>query len=268
MSVALFFLSYFEGWLCYKYVSSYVMGNSKLKKSNRYIIKVIITFIAIISTINRKLVFFSHTLFLVTLIISIITAWCIYKKKKSTLLLSISIYYSLVALLDFFFAYLCMEFMVDDFTDIIFWNSQSWWTIVILGLSRIIMFLVYYFLSFENFDLEEMKTEVCITAIVLLCILRFYQTNMGEMVLGEQSWAGMHMGVSLLVLLVVVIIGLLLTVKNKMIQRENGYLLMRDEMLMNTYRRIEEEIEQNRIWMHDIKHEYILLNEYAKKEDI
>lgn len=32
MSVALFFLSYFEGWLCYKYVSSYVMGNSKLKK--------------------------------------------------------------------------------------------------------------------------------------------------------------------------------------------------------------------------------------------
>ena len=152
MSVALFFLSYFEGWLCYKYVSSYVMGNSKLKKSNRYIIKVIITFIAIISTINRKLVFFSHTLFLVTLIISIITAWCIYKKKKSTLLLSISIYYSLVALLDFFFAYLCMEFMVDDFTDIIFWNSQSWWTSVILGLSRIIMFLVYYFLSFENFD--------------------------------------------------------------------------------------------------------------------
>lgn len=266
--ILVFSISCFELWLCYKFLLAIVMKGEELQSKDKWIIQGNIILGAIISTINRKIIFFSHTLFIVILVMTVICACFIYKKKKIYIFMVTTIYDAMVGLLDFFFAFLCIEYIADEFGQSVFVYSKSWWSVAIYLLTRMIMLGIYCVLPKNKYKLEEMKGELSLAGGMLLIVLRYYQLNMVKMVRGNAPWDGIRMGKSLIIALTVIIVGVLLIIKNKMIQRENEYLIMRDELLMQTYCRIEEEIEQNRILMHDIKHDFILLNEYAKKEDL
>lgn len=267
-NMCLFFLCYLESRMCYQFLFLTVIKRDGLRRIDECLIQGNIILTATLATINRRLFFFSQSLFIMIFSLVLLCVWWVYRKKRRFSVLIVSIYFSLVALLDYVFAFCCVEFMGEDFSAIIFWNSKSWWMIGIFAVSRCIVFVILSGLRrTSNFNVEEMTLELGAVAAVLLVILRYYQVSLADMVVGESTWKGISMAISLLVGILIITIGTLLIIKNKLIQRENEYLMMRDETMVQSYRKIAEEIEQNRILMHDMKHELLLLNEYVKKED-
>ena len=57
----------------------------------------------------------------------------------------------------------------------------------------------------------------------------------------------------------------LLIVKNRMIQKENDFLALHDQMTEQNYRLLRQSAELNRHLVHDIKHHLLILQEYVKE---
>ena len=115
--VLVLFLSLWEVWMYYQFLYATCIEKTQLLKWQRVVIQMSIWSIGILFTTNRNLIFFSHVMFLFGIICFILILWII-EKKDFIFFASITIiYFSRVALLDFFFAFLGMCMIEDLFAE-------------------------------------------------------------------------------------------------------------------------------------------------------
>lgn len=61
---------------------------------------------------------------------------------------------------------------------------------------------------------------------------------------------------------------ILLIVKNRMMQKENDFLALHDQMTEQNYRLLRQSAELNRHLVHDVKHHLLILKEYVKEGNL
>ena len=71
-----------------------------------------------------------------------------------------------------------------------------------------------------------------------------------------------------MVLAAVLAVVILLIVKMRMIQRENDFLTLHDQMTEQNYRLLRQSAELNRHLVHDVKHHLLILKEYVKEGNL
>ena len=115
--VLLLFLSLWEICIYYQFLYATCIEKTQLLKWQRVVMQISIWSIGILFAINRNILFFSHVMFLLGIIYLILILWMV-EKKDFIFLASITIiYFSSVALLDFFFAFLGMCMIEDMFAE-------------------------------------------------------------------------------------------------------------------------------------------------------
>ena len=119
------FLSLWEIWMCYQFLYTTCIEKSQLLKRQRVVIQLSIWSIGVLFAINREILFFSHIMFLFGIIFLMLILWII-EKKDFILLASITIiYFSSVAMLDFFFAFLGICMTDDMFVENIYFSDRK-----------------------------------------------------------------------------------------------------------------------------------------------
>ena len=123
--VLLLFLSLWEIWMYYQFLYATCIEKTQLLKWQRVVMQISIWSIGILFAINRNILFFSHVMFLLGIIYLILILWMV-EKKDFIFLASITIiYFSSVALLDFFFAFLGMCMIEDMFAENIYFSGHQ-----------------------------------------------------------------------------------------------------------------------------------------------
>ena len=261
------FLSMFEVWLCYQLLYCTLLEKEYLNLKEKIIIWANIIVWGILVSWNRNIIFFSHGVFILGLILTGICAAYIIKKSKRLIVSLLVISYSLTALLDFLFLFLSMVVLDYPTTQAIY-DGVSWLKLPIFLLSRVIMLICLLLLKKrgELFlkNILEYRKLLYIISIILVILLRRYQLVMCRMVFGRIPYNGIDSGVSLLLLMVIILSGWGLYVKSLILQKENQFLMSKDELMLQNYKNLMMNMEANKQRVHDIKHQLAVLQGYAR----
>lgn len=111
-------------------------------------------------------------------------------------------------------------------------------------------------------NIHEYKNILCILSLIVVVILRKYQITTYAMVSGRIPYDGVDNGVSLMVLLVIVFCIAALYVKGMILKEQNQLLLSRDELMRQNYEELRLSVESQRQMVHDLKHHFLILQEY------
>ena len=138
-------VSIFEVWLCYRLLACTVIKEKYLYIRDKIVMWLSILLAGVLLGNNRKLVFFSYTMFFIVFALTSLSGWII-KGKEGILITEIVVsYYSLVALLDFFWSFISMIFLKQYFIREYFRSPQTWYTFFIFLCSRILVFIVFVY---------------------------------------------------------------------------------------------------------------------------
>ena len=210
------FLSMLEVWLCYQLLYCTLLEKEYLNLKEKIIIWANIIVWGILVSWNRNIIFFSHGVFILGLILTGICAVYIIKKYKRLIVSLLVISYSLAALLDFLFLFLSMAVLDYPTTQAIY-DGVSWLKLPIFLLSRVILLICLLLLKKrgELFlkNILEYRKLLYIISIILVILLRRYQLVMCRMVFGRIPYNGIDSGMSLLLLMVIILSGWGLIVK-------------------------------------------------------
>lgn len=263
-------ISIFEVWLCYQWLFYTEMKKEYFYSKDKIFMGISILIIGSLLGINRTIFFFSLAIFILTLVLTSFSIGIV-KRKENILMISLVLnYYTLVALVDFFFAFVSMIFLKQNFFSDVFLYSETWYPVLIFSCSRIFIFIIFMYIK-NKFNEEIIIEKYCkilvMMDIFLVLVLRVYQIIMVEMVEGVQSLDGKKMSMLLLILLVMIALAVNLFLKSEVIKKENDFLNMQETLLFQKYQEIENGIEQNRCLVHDMKHDMLVLKDYAKEHD-
>lgn len=267
--VLVLFLSLWEVWMYYQFLYATCIEKTQLLKWQRVVIQMSIWSIGILFTTNRNLIFFSHVMFLFGIICFILILWII-EKKDFIFFASITIiYFSSVALLDFFFAFLGMCMIEDLFAENIYFSGYQMEKIVIYFCSRSCVACILS--SIKKYEVEKsidrFKYIFLLMGVSFSILVRSYQVIISDMAMGRRELQGSKSLVSMSVVIAVLIFLMILWVKNRILQEENNTLVMEEQLQHQKYCEMIEVMEQNQELIHDTKHHFLIVQEYLKNEE-
>ena len=225
--------------------------------------------IGILFAINRNILFFSHVMFLLGIIYLILILWMV-EKKDFIFLASITIiYFSSVALLDFFFAFLGMCMIEDMFAENIYFSGHQIEKIVIYFCSRSCVACILNGIKKYGAEksIDRFKYIFLVIGVFFSILVRGYQVIISDMAMGRRELQGSKSLVSMSVVIAVLIFLMILWVKNRILQEENNTLVMEEQLQHQKYCEMVEVMEQNRELIHDTKHHFLVVQEYLKNEE-
>lgn len=263
-------VSVFEIWLLYQILYNTIIEKQYLKRKEICVIWGNIIILGVLSSTNRNLLFFSHSMFMVLVVITIFCVWII-KRKHLALIMGLTLtYYSFIALLDFLFAFAGMSFLGRLFNHTVYFQGMTLEKLVIYICSRIIGGTIVIAIKKQHhikMHILEFQNILLVVSIMFCVLVRRYQVILAEMVFRMRQMEGKNTIISLLTMIIIVsFIGILL-VKNKIIQKENNFLILQDEMERQKYEDLSLALEKNRELVHDIKNHYLVLKEYESTGD-
>jgi len=267
--VLLLFLSLWEIWMYYQFLYATCIEKTQLLKWQRVVMQISIWSMGILFTTNRNLIFFSHVMFLVGIICFILILW-ITEKKDFTFFASITIiYFSSVALLDFFFAFLGMCMIEDVFAENIYFSGCQIEKIVIYFCSRSCVACILNGIKKYGVEksIDRFKYIFLLMGISFSVLVRVYQVIISDMAMGRRELQGSKSLVSMSVVIAILIFVMILWVKNRILQEENNTLVMEEQLQHQKYCEMVEVMEQNRELIHDTKHHFLVVQEYLKNEE-
>ena len=267
--VLLLFLSLWEIWMYYQFLYATCIEKTQLLKWQRVVIQMSIWSIGILFTTNRNLIFFSHVMFLLGIIYLILILWMV-EKKDFIFLASITIiYFSSVALLDFFFAFLGMCMIEDLFAENIYFSGYQMEKIVIYFCSRSCVACILNGIKKYGAEksIDRFKYIFLVIGVFFSILVRGYQVIISDMAMGRRELQGSKSLVSMSVVIAVLIFLMILWVKNRILQEENNTLVMEEQLQHQKYCEMVEVMEQNRELIHDTKHHFLVVQEYLKNEE-
>lgn len=267
--VVLILLSIFEVWMCYQVLYRTVLDKKYLRTWQKVLIWVNILGVGILMGINRNLVYFSHVMFWIEIVITAVIISIPYAKKWYINLEIVSIYCSLISILDFFFAF-CGIMFLDNFWLSIYVYGESPWKCFIFLLTRVIMaIIVFLFNKIERIEtlIEGTQKILIPTVIILLIIIRFYQYVIYDIMNGLTNMKGWSAAYSLMAVTAVASFCMVICWKNQSLKNEKQILEIREKLELKNLEDLNKILENNRIHVHDIRHHLILLKEFlATKE--
>ena len=267
--VLVLFLSLWEVWMYYQFLYATCIEKTQLLKWQRVVIQMSIWSIGILFTTNRNLIFFSHVMFLFGIICFILILWII-EKKDFIFFASITIiYFSSVALLDFFFAFLGMCMIEDLFAENIYFSGYQMEKIVIYFCSRSCVACILNGIKKYGVEksIDRFKYIFLLMGISFSILVRVYQVIISDMAMGRRELQGSKSLVSMSVVIAILIFVMILWVKNRILQEENNTLVMEEQLQHQKYCEMIEVMEQNRELIHDTKHHFLVVQEYLKNEE-
>ena len=267
--VLLLFLSLWEIWMYYQFLYATCIEKTQLLKWQRVVMQISIWSIGILFAINRNILFFSHVMFLLGIIYLILILWMV-EKKDFIFLASITIiYFSSVALLDFFFAFLGMCMIEDMFAENIYFSGHQIEKIVIYFCNRSCVACILNGIKKYGAEksIDRFKYIFLVIGVFFSILVRGYQVIISDMAMGRRELQGSKSLVSMSVVIAVLIFLMILWVKNRILQEENNTLVMEEQLQHQKYCEMVEVMEQNRELIHDTKHHFLVVQEYLKNEE-
>lgn len=268
MMGSLCILSWFEIILYYDLINNLFSEKICLKKSNVVIIICNIFLYGVLSGINRNLLFFSHVFFLFVIIITFLCTYMVVKEQLVFIIGCILSYFSFVALVDFIFAYISMIFLGNDFREIVHYGGLSVEKIVIYACSRIVVFFCCVAIKkLEIKRIKEFRNWILGLGIILIILVRYYQINLVSMLEGVIKLNGKNGSFSVITALTIVVIICFVFFKYKLIEKENEFLISREEIERKKYKEQEMMIEKNKELIHDVKNHFLLIKKYEEEKE-
>lgn len=261
-------ISAIEVLLLYRVLFYTVVDISNYSLKNKIIIWTVGVGTGVLVGFNREILFFSSLIFLFHISILLFT-FCLIEKRNRLIIGSIIVcYFSIVALLDYLWAFLSMIILDESFIYQVH-EGVSWEKIMIFSISRGLMIPVIIMLKKRNFLKEfiiSYKRILGILSITLVVILIRYQFWMVEMVQFERPINGLEAGASIFTLVSFVLLFSFFVMKSMYFQKENNWLASKDQIMNQHYQELLDGMEKNRYIIHDMKHHIMVLQQYEQKK--
>lgn len=264
--ILLFVVSLLEVITGYYLMLHTILDKRKINRCYKWLLIVSSLFITTLLTANRRLVFFSRTMFLVQVVLFCIVVFIIRRKGYLFIFSYVWLYHGVLTLLDFVIAFFSMALLGEKFYPRVFWNAVSLEQIIIFALSRIILIGLVILIIKHKWKINEEYTGyfVLIDVILSFVILR-YQKKLVEMAIGEISMNGRDGGFSLLAVLVIATIIVLIFMKNRLMAKDQKILELHDSILEQRYQSLLESTENSWRAVHDIRHHLLGLRMMVQK---
>lgn len=266
-------ISCWEVWMCYELLYSTILEKEHLRKRDKIIIYGNIILWGIGMAYNHRIIFFSQVILYLSILITVLCVFVIRKKGALLIVGIVTLYYSLVAVLDFFMAFSSMyyldDFGIDFYTTV--YKSSTYIQAFLLFMGRMLMFLVIMLvkkqLILDERQLERYKYPIFFICGIIILIVKKYQFELSGIAYGEQDAQGEFIGISMLLVVSVVLLVTIVILAEDSVRKKNEILTLRDEIQNSWYQNVQEELEQERIRIHDVKQHFMILQAYEKRED-
>ena len=264
--IVLILLSICEVWMCYQVLYRTVLEKEHLRKWQKVLIWGNILGAGTLLGINRKIIFFSSTMFIFIILATLLCAWIVERKNMLIKIEIITLFYTILALFDFFCGFITMEVIGKQFWIEIYKFSQSMLQCVLFLIPRAVAILFLMKWKEKSLILKENRKILALLCVVFLGILRIYTTTMINMVTSTRTAQGWSAAVSL-VFVGTLTAGVVMFFHHfQMLKTENKMLLELETLSENHIKDMELMMEKNRIQTHDMKHHLLILREYGQEK--
>lgn len=207
----LILIAMWEVWMCYSFCDKILCLNKVIDNRKRTLKSASIVLLGLLLGINRHWAFYSSIMLIFCIIVTSCCIKVIYQVKIRVILGWSSIYYVSLAFLDFIFAFICMEYLGNDFLSVIYIDAVSLWNMLIYLLSRLGMLTLIFVLKGlpdDFYKISESCSNIILGfAVIFYFLWRRYQIVLDGMALKKREIRGIEEGVSIIALLVVVLFG-------------------------------------------------------------
>lgn len=264
--IVLILLSIFEVWMCYQVLYRTALEKKCLRKWKQVLIWGNILVSGTLLGINRKIIFFSSTMFIFIILATLLCAWIVERKNMLIKIEIITLFYTILALFDFFCGFITMEVIGKQFWIEIYKFSQSMLQCVLFLIPTAVAILFLMKWKEKSLILKENRKILALLCVVFLGILRIYTTTMINMVTSTRTAQGWSAAVSL-VFVGTLTAGVVMFFHHfQMLKTENKMLLELETLSENHIKDMELMMEKNRIQTHDMKHHLLVLREYGQEK--
>lgn len=263
--IVLILLSIFEVWMCYQVLYRTVLEKKYLRNWQKVLIWGNILGAGILLGINRKIIFFSITMFVFIILTTLLCAWIVERKNMLIKIEIIILYYTILALLDFFCGFISMEMIGKQFWEEIYKFSQSMVQCALFLIPRAGVALLLAKWQEKSLVLEGDRKTLALLCVVFLGILKIYRVIMMNMAIDSRKAQGLGAAVSMGVVAALTAGVFVLFNRFQMLKTENEMLLELGTLSKNHIKEMEIMMEKNRIQTHDIKHHLLILREYGQE---
>ena len=219
---------------------------------------------------NRSLIFFSQYAFIICIAVTCICVLLISGQYKFLRIIIVILYYVLVALLDFFAAFVSMIVLRHEFKNVVYLYANSMMECILFFCVRLIVACCVYQIAKQKYDkayIREFQSLLLAITIIMCFMLRYYQIAIVNMMLeGREQEAGTT-GLSLIGVLLITLFTGIVFLKNKTLEKEKELLIMRDTMVTQKYTELEKAMEKNRQLSHDLKNHILVLKHFKMEEN-
>lgn len=252
--------------MCYQVLYRTALEKKCLRKWKQVLIWGNILVSGTLLGINRKIIFFSSTMFIFIILATLLCAWIVERKNMLIKIEIITLFYTILALFDFFCGFITMEVIGKQFWIEIYKFSQSMLQCVLFLIPRAVAILFLMKWKEKSLILKENRKILALLCVVFLGILRIYTTTMINMVTSTRTAQGWSAAVSL-VFVGTLTAGVVMFFHHfQMLKTENKMLLELETLSENHIKDMELMMEKNRIQTHDMKHHLLILREYGQEK--
>lgn len=262
-------LSIWEVWMAY-YLIEGIFSSAK-KGEKKY---VIIKWGAIVGiggmlAVNRSQAFSSWGILIVSVILTSICVRWIVKENFQTIVGVISLYYILISLMDFVFAYFCIEYLGTEFQKIIYMEIHSIFAVGIYAMSRSLIYALLVKVrgssieSLQSILVSYKKIILVVSILVFLFMIRC-QIVLNDMAFGYSRIQGVDKAIMLFGLLVVMCAVGILFLQYEIKNKEIEFLKIQDGLL---HERVQEMLQTRQI-AHDMKNHIVILKKYDESGEV
>lgn len=269
LEILLLGISIFEIWIYYQLLFGILIEKQYMKTIDKVVMWVSIIGVGVLLEISRKYIFFSDSVFLFIVSLMILITWLV-QRKQLLLIIGIAFSYCAVtALLDFLFAFCGISFLGKKFNEIIYFDGVYVEKIAVYLCTRILLTIIVLIIKKSDMkkELPELRNILLVISVVFVLLVRTFQLLLANMVFGTIHQDG-KIGIlaSVVAILLTSFIGIILS-ENKMIKKENDFLIIKEEMEQQKYEEVTAALEKNRELIHDTKNHYLMINEYERNQE-
>lgn len=260
-----------EVGMCFKLACLVLKGERILTKMQRTGIVLGMLVIGAGLAYNRNLLFFSDQMWILVMVIMGVWSCVLLRYRLILVAELVVLYMSTVALLDFFFAFLCMSYLQGEFWQLVYYRAISWWSILIYLCARGLVFFGVIFIDRHlrsGMDLvrfQKILFPICIVVCVLVRFFRVLLMVIAERIFDMRAWS---VGVALLACLLLLLFFAVFLQRSGALQDENKILRVRDELQKQKYQELETQHGESRQIIHDIRNHIALLQGLCDNQDL
>lgn len=228
--IVLILLSIFEVWMCYQVLYRTMLEKKYLRKWQKVLIWGNIIIVGILMGINRKLIFFSRTMFVLVILATTLCNWVIDRTRASMKTELIVLYYTVLALLDLFCGFIAIEIIGQHFIDDIYMFSQSIIQCIVFLLPRVCIATLLMRWDHHRWYGENSGVVLALVCAGMLVLLDVYQKALGNMAVGSILMRGWGAAISMVLVAVLTSGVCIVSYRFKMLKKENEMLLTLEEL--------------------------------------